>query len=253
MAVVDLTLPWSPELPPYPSHPSPGLRMFQSMERDRIETHVVETTMHVGTHIDAPKHMAPGGCDVASLSLERLLGPTVVVDLSHVSPWAVLTPEMIGPSLPCSIERGDRVIFYFGWARYAKGGPEEDLERYFYYHPGPHPSLVDWLVEREIGWVGSDAPSFEHPFNVFVQRTRPDLVAEWERQTGRTAAADFPPAHWMYAHRVMGEQGIPHVDQLGGDLVRVAGSRVRVGVFPWRFVGGEASIARAVAFLDPES
>lgn len=50
-------------------------------------------------------------------------------------------------------------------------------------------------------------------------------------------------------HRVPFRQHILHVENLGGDLDQVLNTRCLIGVFPWKFIGGEASISRVVAFL----
>lgn len=39
---------------------------------------------HTGTHVDAPLHMVEGGATIETLSLERLLRPCRVIDLTHV-------------------------------------------------------------------------------------------------------------------------------------------------------------------------
>ena len=51
-------------------------------------------------------------------------------------------------------------------------------------------------------------------------------------------------------HREPFRQEIIHAENLGGDLATLCSRRVAVGAFPWKFVGGEASICRIVAFPD---
>ena len=51
-------------------------------------------------------------------------------------------------------------------------------------------------------------------------------------------------------HREPFRQGIIHAENLGGDLASLVDRRCVVGAFPWKFVGGEASICRIVAFPD---
>jgi kynurenine formamidase len=75
---------------------------------------------------------------------------------------------------------------------------------------------------------------------------RPDLVEEMERAVGD--AETFDDSTWMIAHRRLLERGQLHVDQVGGDVGSVGGERVTLGIFPWRYHGGEASICRLVAF-----
>ena len=51
-------------------------------------------------------------------------------------------------------------------------------------------------------------------------------------------------------HREPFRQEIIHAENLGGDLATLCSRRVAVGAFPCKFVGGEASICRIVAFPD---
>ena len=51
-------------------------------------------------------------------------------------------------------------------------------------------------------------------------------------------------------HIEMFPHGIIHAECLGGDIDLLLNRRVTVGFFPWRFVDGETSIGRCVAFVD---
>ena len=57
-----------------------------------------------------------------------------------------------------------------------------------------------------------------------------------------------------YFYRRLNEKGIVpvvvHIENLGGAIDQVLDQRIQFGCFPWRFVGGEAAMCRAVAFLD---
>jgi arylformamidase len=246
--IVDLTEPWRADSWPYPGHPSPGESVVQTLPRDRINTWQITTTMHVGTHVDGPLHCSSRGADVASLGFDRLVRPGYIVDLRDVvGPWHVVTPADVQSRLPAPLEPRDALILRYGWQRFAKGHPEEDADTFFNRHPGPGRDLVDWLIEAEVGWVGTDSPSFEHPANIYLRSNRPDLVAEMEAVVDKSET--FDESTWMLAHRRMLERDQLHVDQAGGDLDGVPADRVTLAIFPWRYVGGEASICRLVAFI----
>jgi kynurenine formamidase len=246
--IVDLTEPWSPESWPYPGHPKALEEIVQTFPRDRINTWKLTTTMHVGTHVDAPLHCASRGADVASLPFDRLVRPGYVVDMRDVaSPWHVITPDEVEERLPGPLEPDDALILRYGWQRYGRGHEEEDADTYFNRHPGPGRALVEWLIDRRVAWIGTDGPSFEHPANIYLRQMRPDLVAEMEEAIG--GAERFDESSWMIAHRRLLERGQLHVDQAGGDLDAVGAERVTLAIFPWRYRGGEASVCRLVAFV----
>jgi kynurenine formamidase len=79
---------------------------------------------------------------------------------------------------------------------------------------------------------------------------RPDLVEEFEDLRRRKLHEVFPKEDLFVMHRVPFRHNILHVENLGGDVEQVLNRRCLIGVFPWRFVGGEASICRVVAFLE---
>lgn len=255
MRLVDLTLPWSPaHVEPFPGHPKPQVKAFQNHTFHRLETHILELTMHAGTHLDAPYHGAPNGKDVAELGFDVLFGTTLILDMTpYVKPLAVFTPEQVeeaAAKIGEEVRPGDRLLFYTGWQKYAKFGPERDDEMFWLQYPAASIELIDWLAERRVALVGQDAPSLDHPINVYLRKLRPNLVRAWEEETGLKADDVFPEDKFAYGHRRLGEVNIPHLDLVSGEIGKLASSRVTVGVFPWRFVGGEASICRVVAFLD---
>ncbi|MGI9556456.1 MAG: cyclase family protein [Solirubrobacterales bacterium] len=245
---VDLSEPWSPASWPYPGHPKSTETIVQYFPKDRANTWLVSTTMHVGTHVDAPLHFASGMPDVASLRFDQLVRPGYMVDLRDVvGDWHVVTPEDVEANLPGPVEPGDALILRYGWQRFGKGHPEENQDVFFNRHPGPGRALVDWMIEKEIAWVGTDAASFEHPANIYLRSMRPDLIGEMEATIGTSET--FDDDSWLIAHRKMLERGQLHVDQAGGDLDLVPAERVTLGIFPFRYVGGEAAVSRVVAFI----
>lgn len=244
--IIDLTEPWSPSSWPYPGHPNASEGVLQTYPRDRINTWHVSTSMHTGTHLDGPLHCASGGDDIASLGFDRLVRPGYVVDLRDVAQdWHVVQPEEIEERLPGPLDRGDALILRYGWQRFGRGQEEEDADRYFNRHPGPGRALVQWAIDRELAWVGTDAASFEHPGNINLRTSRPDLVPAMREAAG--PGETFDEDSWMIAHRSLLERGQLHVDQAGGDLDAVPPERVTLAVWPWRYRGGEASICRLVA------
>src|SRR5690606_7744908 len=105
---------------------------------------------------------------------------------------------------------------------------------------------------KKINWCGIGAPSFEHPMNTAIREYRPDLARECARKAGFEDIEDYMPEEkWMlHCHRAMQRNGQMHVDNIGGDVASLVGQKVIVGVFPWKWKTGDASIARVVAFIE---
>jgi kynurenine formamidase len=94
--------------------------------------------------------------DMASLPLDYLVNRGVVVDISSkMSDWAVITPDMI-ESAGADIREGDILILHTGWHRHYEGQSQQDLVKYFCYHPGPNLDTLHWMFEKKIKWWGMD-------------------------------------------------------------------------------------------------
>lgn len=60
----------------------------------------------------------------------------------------------------------------------------------------------------------------------------------------------FSDDKYQFMHIEMFPDSIIHAECFGGEIDLLLNRRVQVGFFPWRFVDGEASIGRAVAFVE---
>jgi kynurenine formamidase len=246
--LVDLTHPLSWHTPGWVGYPGMKLYYTQTLQTNRVVSQRIETSLHVGTHIDAPLHMARGGADMASMPLDRLCRDGVIIDISDVvGPWDEIKPHMLTDKI--EIRPGDIVIYHTGFVKHYLGGSAEDLTTYMCRHPGGGRELAEWIVDMKLAWTGSDTGSGDHPMNTTIKNMRPDIRREYEREIGMPLEERWPDEDLFVMHSVPFQQGIVHAENVGGDLESVGTRRCRIGAFPWRLVGGEASICRIVAFI----
>jgi len=248
MRVIDLSHPVTIHSPGWVGYP--GLRMwyFQTHQTNGIVSQMIETPLHLSTHLDSEMHGVPGGRDIAAVPLDRCVGPAAIADVSEVGEWGVYTPELVQQKV--EVRPQDILIIHTGWARYYSGMPEEDLVTYFCRHPGPDVRFAQWAIEMNFRWIGVDTGSADHPMNTSIRTKRPDLAREYEGRFKAKVEERFPEEHLFCMHRQPFRHGIIHAENLGGDLATLRNRRCVVGAFPWKFVGGEASICRIVAFPD---
>ncbi len=122
------------------------------------------------------------------------------------------------------VKKGDILIYNTGYHRYFNGAPEEDEERYFLRHPGGDREFAEWLVEMELAWTGFDCGSGDNPLNTSIRtKWRPE-IAEPVREADRQGPRRGLPRSTTSSSctRCRSEQGITHVENLGGDLERPA-------------------------------
>jgi kynurenine formamidase len=109
-------------------------------------------------------------------------------------------------------------------------------------------------VERGVKLVGIDVQALDHPLGTYLGPhgpgpIQPHLNDEYRAETGRDIIEDFP--HWEPAHKILLSNGIPGIENIGGDLDAVSGRRLTFAAFPWRWAGGDGSFVRVVAFETP--
>jgi len=249
--LVDLSQPWHSLTPGWPTYGAPIVQWAKRLSVERVNAQRIETMLHVGTHIDAPMHFVGNGKDVASLPLERLYGPAVVVDISDdCGDYDIYGPEHITSKV--EVREGDILIIHTGYHRYAFDQPEADDARYFCKHPGPNREFAEWCLRMQLRWIGIDCGSADHPMNTVIRRLRPDLAADAEAHLGAPLEEIFPTPGYQLMHTFLFPHDIVHCENVGGDIDRLLNRRCVIGAFPWRFVGGEAAFCRIVAFLDDE-
>ena len=108
------------------------------------------TTCHVGTHVDAPRHLDADGWTVDAIPLERLVGEAEVV---HVRPTtgAVSAADLRGDWHPAATRVLFRTDTFDLGARVEDGG-----------FAGLAPELVRHLADHGVVTVGIDTPSVDH-------------------------------------------------------------------------------------------
>jgi arylformamidase len=251
LRLVDLTQPWGDRMPTWPQFASIEVTDITTHHRDRKSTVLVKTNMHTGTHIDAPSHYCETGRHLGQIDINELCGTGLVIDMRSVTDrWSFYTLEQVLDCAPEPIREGDIVVLYTGWDGYNWTKETRDDVMYFDRHPGPRPEVIDYLIDKRIKWIGADLASIDHSLFTRVRWMRPDLVEEYEAMSGKPIEETLPMKWFEYIHYGTARNDISMLENLGGEIEQVAGQRVTLGAFPWRWIGGEGCVCRVVAFLD---
>jgi kynurenine formamidase len=173
---VDLTYEFSSETIYWPTgKPFELEEVFYGMSENGYfySTYNYGGSEHGGTHFDAPVHFAEGAQTTDQVSIERLIGPAAVVDVTDkVTPDYQIQIADIErwESQHGRIPDGSILMFRTGWgSRWPdrksylgteKTGAEAVAELHF---PGISPEAAQWLLdERDIDAVGIDTPSIDY-------------------------------------------------------------------------------------------
>lgn len=106
--------------PVYPGDPAPEISALCSLSQgDMCNMASLKTTLHAGTHVDAPLHFISGGTSVSRLPLEAFIGECVVLEM----PAGRITGELVDRFFPRGAKRV--LIKSGGKAFFDKTGAEE--------------------------------------------------------------------------------------------------------------------------------
>ncbi len=255
MKIIDLTIPFGIGTPPWPTYEPLQIKYFKRLAPNGANGQLVTHSNHVGTHLDGEIHFYTPGKDIASLDFDFLHGPGVVVDLSDAAgDYDIYTPQMIEERV--EVREGDILIIHTGYHRYGWDQPKADEIRYMVKHPGPDREFAEWCVEKKLKWLGLDCGSADHPMNTIIRDWMPrqakEAEAHFQQKYGKGLEEVFAGDKYQLMHLELFPHGIIHAECLGGDIDLLLNERVEIGCFPWRFVDGESSIARIVAFVDDD-
>ena len=144
----DISVGLSPDLPVWPGDPDIEIERVASMEEgDPSNVSRLASTVHVGTHVDAPLHFIEGGETVTDIALETLIGTALVVEFPAVS--VIDEAVLVGAEIPPNTER---VLFKTRNSRLWESGATKFNEDYV----AIDESGASWLVEHGVRLVGVD-------------------------------------------------------------------------------------------------
>ncbi len=247
----DLTQTISHLTPPWPTYEPLQIKFFKRLAPNGANGQLLTHSNHVGTHLDGSLHFCTHGRDIASIPLEELIGPGVIVDLSDIAEdYGIYTSEDIEKRV--EVKEGDILIINTGYHKYAYDQPEADEVRYMIKHPGPTREFADWCKKKKLKWIGVDCGSADHPINTKIRDWMPKEAKEcnevFKKKYGKGLEEVFTPDDYQLMHTMLFPHDIIHAENVGGEIDKLLNKRTTIGCFPWRFVGGESSICRIVAF-----
>jgi arylformamidase len=195
-----------------------GTGYWQSTQLDLM-------SLHTGTHVESALHTIEDGEAIDEVSLERVIGDAVVLDLTPTEPMRIMDVpdlEKANEELEASgekIQQDDILLLRTDWAQSHIG-----TQKYFRESPGLTEEAARWIVGKGPKSIGCDF--FEEPA---------------ARQPGWTAQE-------FVVHGAILEAGIPLIEGLVN--LRDLPPRVRFFAPFYKFAGVESAPARAFAVVE---
>lgn len=152
--VIDISLPIAPGLFGWPGDPPLELERVARLEDgDGANVSRIAASVHLGTHVDAPRHFLAEGAGAEALDLDALVGPALLLD---VPGGPILGPAALAAALEEAGEEGcpERLLLRTENAtRRARG------EELFPDFCALSAEAAAWLAARGARLVGIDGPS----------------------------------------------------------------------------------------------
>jgi kynurenine formamidase len=212
--IIDLTYDLNPQTPVYPGDPQVEISILETIGdvkpgRRSLNSSRIAVGMHSGTHMDAPFHFFGDGRTIDQVPLERLIGPTVLVDLRRSLKKRVIAKEHLRVH-HSKLRKVRRIVINSGWSK-TWGKP-----MYFTDHPVMTSDAAQFLIDSGIQLVGIDAPSVDRP--------------------------PFPAHILLLGNDVVIVENLTNLDAVKGEVFELV-------VLPLRISAREGSPVRAIAMI----
>jgi arylformamidase len=177
---------------------------------------------HLGTHVDAPRHVVRDAPAIDQVDISRLIGEAVVVDLTAARGRGILVSDL--QAAGDQLRVGDIALLYVD-------EPAGDLDHFITDQTYVTMEAAQWLVERGVSAVGVETACFEHAY----QRTVVDRAYE------------PPETNPWPAHRICLENDVYIIEGLT-NLRGLRGQRVNFAAAPLPVPRSSGSPVRAYAW-----
>jgi kynurenine formamidase len=155
MEFIDLTHLFDNEISFYPGDKKPKLKHIKEFGIDGHNDFRIETSMHVGTHMDGPMHLTGSDKYLSEIELSKFMGQAAVIDVRGESliRWKDAYAEKI---------KGKKIVLICTGFDKFFNSPE-----YFTGHPVVGMDFASAMKDMKIEMLGMDIPSPDKaPFEI---------------------------------------------------------------------------------------
>ncbi len=188
---------------------------------DLFEASWLRTSCHGFTHMDAPRHMVPGGPTMDDLDLNRVVGRAAVIDLSDIAPNEEIDAARLAAAAD-HLAPGEIALFRTGWDRH------RDWKTAAFWKDAPYLSRdgAEWLLSR-----GPTACAFDFPQDYTIR-----LLLDGEVR----------PIPEHVTHDVLLRNNVTLIEYLVNTMA-VTSPHTFLTALPIRMAGSDGAPARVVA------
>jgi len=151
MKIIDISHVIDNDTPIYPGGYKTMLSKYRSIEKDYYNSCLLQTCLHVGTHIDIPMHLINDERTMVDFPVDRFIGRGVLLDVRGEN------TIMMKPEYENIILKGNIVLLYTGFDKCYREN------KYFTEHPTVDDEFSKFLLSKNIKMLGMDMPAPDYP------------------------------------------------------------------------------------------
>ncbi len=159
--VYDVSPTLDSDTPVFPGHPEPRFEAARTHANDGYFVQTISLGEHTGSHVDAPAHALRSQPDatIDTYAARRFIAPYALFDLAPLRLGAgeLASAEDLHAAADrdrLALHPGDAALLCFGWDQHRARGAWWAANT-----PGLDASACGWLLEEQVGLVGSDTPT----------------------------------------------------------------------------------------------
>lgn len=144
MRHIDLSHTLNNDTPVSPFDKKIDMKRVKFLKRDHFNDTEMISTMHIGTHIDAPSHMLDSEINVSNFDIDKFIGEGVFLDFENKKNIHLRAEDKI------KIKEDSIVLIYTNMDKVIGS------DKYYYDHPKVSLELCNYLVEKKVKIVALD-------------------------------------------------------------------------------------------------
>ncbi len=165
MKWIDLTHTIKSDMSHSPYDEALRLREIKTIDKDSYSDSFLETTMHIGTHIDAPSHMIKGGKNINDYPIDHFIGRGIVLNFENEKEITLRDDDKD------RVSPGDIVIIHTNQHK------SFDDKTYYEDYPVMTEDFANFLIENKVKAIILDSFSPDkHPFHIHKLLLSQDIL-----------------------------------------------------------------------------
>jgi len=213
---VDLTHPFSAEIPRWPYFVKPVIDSMHTMAKGGVLTQRVDCVQHTGTHADAPRHVMEREFDgkraryTHEMPVDAYTGDAVCLEI-NIEPWGLILPEHLEDACAragVGLDELEGMVICLNTGMHRKF---DDSMEYYQYACGTGVEAGRWFVKHKVKCVAMDSQALDHPLHTAMGNNGPPrmnllgatgrtIIEEYIDKYGEEAYAEFDREMYIKLH-----------------------------------------------------